>query len=421
MHCDMNKHLETIIGAAIHSFSKNKMRSFLTVFGIMIGIGMVIIVLSAGNGVKGIILDEISSFGDNWINIEIKVPSTGRNSVDNARSIGQGVNITTMTLADKDAIERTPGITNAYAGMTSQAVIAYGTEKLRPTIFGVSASYIDINKSDVDQGRFYSAADDQSGAQVIVLGSKIADSLFGNARPVGKRVKVDGKSYQVIGVMESLGATGFFDMDSIVYIPVRTVQKKILGVDHVMWIVAQMDSNKNAEGIAEELRWIIRDQHSITNPDKDDFAVTTQEESLEVVGTIILGITWLLIGLSAISLLVGGVGIMNVMYVSVAERTFEIGLRKSVGATKKDILQQFLIEAIVITGIGGVVGIIFGIIISFLISVGAQLAGFAWPFKISILSVILSVSFSTAVGLLFGLYPAKKAAELNPIEALLAE
>ena len=221
--------------------------------------------------------------------------------------------------------------------------------------------------------------------------------------------------------MESKGSAGFFDMDSLVYIPLKTVQKKIMGVDHVLWIIGQTIDNSIAETTAEEIRWLMRDRHDITDPDKDDFSVTTMTESLEIVGTIILGITWLLIALSAISLLVGGVGIMNVMYVSVAERTFEIGLRKSVGASKKDILHQFLTEAVVITGIGGVVGIFFGVLVSGLIAFGAQYQGLAWTFRISIFSILLSVSFSTAVGLLFGLYPARKAAELDPIDAIRTE
>ena len=417
----MNKHTKAVFSSAARTFLKNKLRSSLTVFGIMIGIGMVIIVLSAGQGVRGIVVDEISSFGDNWINIEIKVPSTGRNSTENATAIGRGVTITTLTIDDKKAITTIDNVERAYAGMTSQAVISHGTEKKRPTIFAVTSEFFRINKSDIDRGRPFTDAEDKAAAQVIVLGATIADDLFGNVDPVGRRVRVDGKSFEVVGVMESVGATGFLDMDSIVYTPLRTTQKKLLGVDHVMWIIAQIANNDIAETTAEEIRWLVRDLHGIQNPDKDDFAVTTQRESLEIVGTILTGISWLLIGLSAISLLVGGVGIMNVMYVSVAERTFEIGLRKSVGASKKDILNQFLIESIVMTGIGGLIGIIFGVLFSYIVAVGAQYQGYAWDFHISLFSIILSVGFSTTVGLIFGLYPARKAANLRPVEALLHE
>ncbi len=412
------RHWQAVFSSALDTFQKNKIRSFLTVFGIMIGIGMVIIVLSAGNGLRGIILDELSSFGDDWINIEIKVPSTGKASFDNASGIARGVSITTLTSKDKQAIERLDNVGNAYAGITTQVVASYGTEKMRPSVFAMTPSYFEISKGNPKSGRFYTEAEEQSAAQVIVLGATVADTLFGNEDPAGKFIKVEGKAYEVVGVMERLGATGFFDMDGLVYIPLKTAQKKIMGVDHVIWIVAQTVDNSLAETTAEEIRWLIRERHDIVDPDKDDFSVTTMEESLEIVGTIILGITWLLVALSAISLLVGGVGIMNVMYVSVAERTFEIGLRKAVGATRKNILYQFLTEAVVVTAFGGLIGILFGVFISAVIAFGAQYQGLSWTFKISVFSILLSVSFSTAVGVLFGLYPARKAADLNPIVAI---
>ena len=422
MHCVMNKnHWEAIFISAFETFKKNKIRSFLTVFGVMIGIGMVIIVLSAGHGLRGIIMEEISSFGDNWIDVEIKVPSTGKASIDNVQGLARGVSITSLTRKDMEAIRDLDNIGNAYAGITTQVVTSYQSEKIRPTVFSVTAEFFEIDKGKPKTGRFFTSSEEKSASQVIVLGAKTAETLFGNEDPSGKQIKVDGKSFEVLGVMESKGSAGFFDMDSLVYIPLKTVQKKIMGVDHVLWIIGQTIDNSIAETTAEEIRWLMRDRHDITDPDKDDFSVTTMTESLEIVGTIILGITWLLIALSAISLLVGGVGIMNVMYVSVAERTFEIGLRKSVGASKKDILHQFLTEAVVITGIGGVVGIFFGVLVSGLIAFGAQYQGLAWTFRISIFSILLSVSFSTAVGLLFGLYPARKAAELDPIDAIRTE
>ena len=252
----------------------------------------------------------------------------------------------------------------------------------------------------------------------MVLGYKIAEDLFANENPIGQNIKLDKKNYRVIGVMEERGVTGFFNFDEVVYVPLKTGQKKIMGINHVLFIVAQVYNNDLADATAEEITWLIRERHDITDPDKDDFAVITQEESMAIVDTIFNAITWLLIALAAISLAVAGVGIMNVMYVSVAERTFEIGLRKSVGASSRDILWQFLLEAIVITLIGGVIGMTAGIILSFLISVIAGSFGFNWEFQISIFSVFLSVGFSTMIGLVFGLYPAKKAAGLDPIVAM---
>lgn len=416
----MNKLLVSL-QLAVKSLKLNISRSILTIVGITVGISMVVVVLSAGNGLKGIILDQISGFGNNWINIEVKIPQTGRNSHENGSGQVQGVVITTLTEEDMQALKRLPNIANAYAGLTNQAVISYGDETLRPTIFGVSPSYISINKSDVQEGQFFTEEQNRGADSVIVLGSEVAKNLFGESNPVGKLVRVDKGNFEVVGVMEELGNTGFISMDQMVYIPLRTVQKKMLGVDHVSWVVAEAKDNTKALDTAEEIHALMRERHRITDPDKEDFAVTTQQEATEVVGTIVVGISGLLIALSCISLIVGGVGIMNVMYVSVAERTFEIGLRKSAGATTSDILWQFLMEAVVLTLFGGVLGVAIGVGISFFISVIANLLGFAWDFSISLFSLFLSTGFSTAVGILFGIYPAKKAAALDPMVAIRQE
>ncbi len=409
------------IQLAFHTLKLNLSRSLLTILGITVGISMVVIVLSAGSGLKGIILDQISGFGNNWINIEVKVPDTGKNSQENGNAQASGVVITTLNEKDMEALKKLPDITNAYAGLVSQAVISYGDQVKRSMIFAVSASYPDINKGALEQGRFFSEDENRAVSNVVVLGTGVAQDLFGEISPVGKLVRIDKSNYEVVGVMEKLGNGGFLDMDQIMYVPVRTVQKKVMGIDHVSWIVAEAQEGSNSIALAEEIRAVMRERHKITDPNKDDFAVTTQEEAAAIVGTILVGITGLLIALSCISLIVGGVGIMNVMYVSVAERTFEIGLRKSAGATTSDILWQFLVEAVVLTIFGGVLGVLIGVSISFLISVIANLIGFAWEFDISLFSLILSTGFSTAVGILFGLYPAKKAASLDPMVAIRQE
>lgn len=415
-----NKHFQSF-QLAVRTFRKTKGRSFLTVFGVMVGIAMVITVLSAGRGVKGLILNEVSSFGDDWINVEIKIPSTGKTSQENASGVARGVTITTMSIDDMEAIKRLNNIGEAYAGVTTQVTVSFRQETERPSVFAVTPSYNVIDKTEVINGRFFTEDENNGASQVVVLGSEIATNLFANQDPVGKQVKIDGKGYRVVGVMESVGATGFINMDEIIYLPLKTTQKKIMGIDHVLWIIAQTVDNSKAENTAEEIRWLMREQHDISDPDKDDFAVTTMNEALTIVGTVVTGITGLLVVLAAISLLVGGVGIMNVMYVSVAERTFEIGLRKSVGATESEILRQFLTEAVVITMIGGVAGLLVGVFISYIIALGAQFSGIAWSFEISLFSIILSISFSVLVGVFFGLYPAKKAASLDPIAALRQE
>jgi len=406
---------------AWQTLRQNKGRSGLTVFGILIGIALVIIVMSAGNGVQGIVLNEISSFGDNWINIEVKIPSADSQSRENMQAFSRGVSITTMRTSDARAIEGLDSITDLYAMVNTQAIVSYREEKKQPMIFGVSASYIDIDKSEIAEGEFFTDADDLGAAQVAVIGNEVRDVLFGNGNAVGETIKLDGKNYQVIGVMEERGSTGFFNMDELVYVPLRTVQRKIMGIDHILAMIAQLDEGADPEAAAEEIRFLMRERHDISDPDKDDFSVTTQTEAIETVGTIVVAMTMLLIVIAAISLIVGGVGIMNVMYVSVVERTFEIGLRKSVGATEKDILWQFLSEAVVITFIGGILGIALGGLVAFVVATGAQSQGLAWDFKISFSSVAIATGFSVAVGLVFGIYPAKKAAKLDPISALRAE
>jgi len=407
---------------AFNQLRKNKGRSGLTIFGITIGIMVVILVLSAGNGVKGLVLGELDSFGNDWIDIEVKVPSTGKASISNAQDQARGVTITTLTTDDAKAVEKLDNIKNIYAGVTTQAVVSYGNEKKQPTFFAVTPSYIEIDAgTEIADGRFFSDEENDGASQVIVLGSALKDTLFGNDDAVGKSVKVSDTSFRVVGVLKERGATGFFNYDEIAYIPVKTAQKKLMGIDHVLFMIAQMKDPNASDATAEEIRALIRDRHDITDPDKDDFSVTTQQESVDLINTVFFGIQALLVVLAAISLIVGGVGIMNVMYVSVVERTFEIGLRKSVGATEGDVRSQFLIEAIVLTAVGGIIGIVIGILLSWLIAVGAQSFGLNWKFSISLPSIILGTGFSVAIGLLFGYFPAKHAASLDPITALRQE
>lgn len=400
---------------------KNKSRSILTIAGVTIGIAVVIVVLSAGNGVKGLILGELASFGDDWIQIEPKIPNTSHLSGENNSAQARGATVTTLTFDDMVVIKKIPQIINAYAAVTSQAVVSYQSEKKQATIFGVTASYQDIDKGKLKSGRFLSEDEENSMAQVLVLGFDIAKTLFGSTESVGQFVSLDGKRFKVIGVAAERGSVAFFDYDSIVYAPISTVQKKIAGIDHVLFITAQMKRGSNGEALAEQIRGILREQHDITDPDKDDFAVTTQAESVELIGSVFFGISVLLVVLAAISLIVGGVGIMNVMYVSVVERTFEIGLRKSVGARDADIRRQFLSEAVILTVVGGVLGIIIGVLTSLAIAIVAGVMGFHWDFIISFPSIVLATIFSLIVGVGFGYFPAKRAAELPAIEALRAE
>jgi putative ABC transport system permease protein len=413
------KYISLSIHLALSALKKNVVRSGLTVFGITVGIAMVIIVLSAGNSVKALVLSEVSSFGDNWIQTEIKVPSAGKTSQENATGIARGVSITTMTIDDMRALMEIDQIQTAYAAITTQVVASYGQEKKRYTVFGVSYTYDDIDAAEVEEGRFFTEQEENSLGQVAVIGSQVRETLFGNADPIDKLIKIDGKGYRVVGVVEPVGSAGFINMDEMVFLPLKTVQKKIMGIDHVLWITSQVQDNDRAEQTAEEMRQVMRQRHGISDPDKDDFAITTMNEALDIINTVFRAITYLLVALAGVSLLVGGVGIMNVMYVSVVERTFEIGLRKSAGATNRHILVQFLIEAIAVTLLGAIAGVLLGAVIIFLAgTVAEQVFGLDWERSISLGGVLLSIVFSVGIGMFFGLHPAKKAAAMDPIVAL---
>ena len=421
MHFAMNNTRLLSLSLAFSSLKKNVTRTGLTLFGIMVGIALVIVVQSLGSGAQSLILGQVSSFGDDWINTEIKVPAASKTSRDNAAGVVRGIEITTLTYEDMQAISKLKNIKDAYAGITTQVVAGHKEEKMRPYVFGVTSAYQRINKDELTTGRFFTKEEERGVSQVVVLGSQVKENLFAESTALGKSVTVDGKKYRVIGVMEEIGSKGFIDMDKNVYIPLRTVQKKIMGINHVLWIISQTKDNSLAESTADEIRFLMQQRHDISSPEKQDFAVTTMGEALDIIGNVGFGINMLLLVLAGISLIVAGVGIMNVMYVSVAERTFEIGLRKAVGATEKDILYQFLAEAILLTLFGGIIGIIVGIGVAYGAALGANYAGFNWAFAIPPSSIFLSVSFSIVVGLFFGIYPARKASKLNPIAAIRKE
>ncbi len=271
------------------------------------------------------------------------------------------------------------------------------------------------------KGRPYSEIEDRAADQVAVLGADIAIDLFGQEDPLGKTVRVGEYNFLVIGVYERRGSFGFSNDDQQVFVPLKTAQKKLLGIDHLFYVLAQAKDPAQAEATAEDMRYILRQNHDIQDPAKDDFAVQTQAQGLETFDQILKGITFLLIAVAAISLLVGGVGIMNIMYVAVTERIAEIGLKKSVGAKEKDILAEFLTEAVILTVLGGVLGILLGALLSYGVALGARAFGFAWDFSVPASGVFLGLGVSTVIGLLFGVFPARTAAKMQPIDALRSE
>jgi putative ABC transport system permease protein len=416
---------------AIRSMLANKVRTLLTVLGIVIGVTSIMIVFSAGQAVNGLLTSQISSFGTNILEIEVKVPTDKQNSsnVSSAVSQAEGTQITTLTLADMDKINKLDNVENSYGAILGQSQVIFGDQRKTVSLFGTNASFINIDQSKIAEGRFFTDTEDSSLEKVAVIGSKVKTDIFGDSEAVGQQVQIGKLKYQVIGVMKTRGAAGSgLDFDSYVYLPIRTLQKRVLGIDYLMYAISQLKNTDKADATAEQIRGLLRESHDITpalNPktgealtNKDDFRVTTMAEMMKILSTVTNALTILLLAIVAISLIVGGVGIMNIMYVVVSERTSEIGLRKAVGASYGDIMEQFLTESVIVTLAGAILGVILGVAIAYLISVVATKLGINWQFGLPYYSFIVAIAFSLLCGIAFGILPARKAARLDPIVAL---
>ena len=406
------------IKEAIRALKTNKIRSALTVLGIIIGISSVIIILSAGQALQGFVEKEVSTFGNNIIQTEVKVPSTNQQSVDNAAGMVMGITITTLKSADGEAVGELTNIDKIYSAVLGQGIASYKDTNKVVTIYGVTPEFIDIDQAEIDNGRFFTSEEERTQAQVVVLGAGIKKTLFGDGDVLGQQVKIGKLKYEIIGILKERGVSLFFNMDDLAVMPLKTLQKKVMGIDYVSFFIGTMKDPTQDNFTKLQIEDLLRERHKIEDPKKDDFAVTTQEEMQDMLNTILGGIQMLLIAIASISLVVGGVGIMNIMYVTVAERTFEIGLRKSLGATKRNILWQFLWEAVFVTLAGGIIGVLIGAVVTEILTLLAKNFNIGFTFTLPWWSVTIAVGFATFIGLVFGIYPARKAAVLDPIEAL---
>ncbi|MBN2854398.1 ABC transporter permease [Patescibacteria group bacterium] len=400
---------------ALKSLRLNILRTSLTVLGVVIGAASVIIVFFAGDALNSLIAGEIDSYGSDIVQTEIKVPSTG-----NSVKVGE---VTTLKIGDLEEINKLENVVQSYGASIAQNRVSYGQEGKRVFLFGVGPAYVEIDKkTKIAEGRFFDESENRSQTTVAVLGSKLKETLFFDQPAVGKMVRIGQTNYRVIGVLEEQGsAFSFMDFNEMAYLPVNTLQKRILGVDYFMYFIHQLKDVSRAEETAEEIRYILRERHEITNPDRDDFRVSTMEEIVDTLGTVTSAVTFLLLAIVLISLTVGGVGILNIMYVTVTERTPEIGLRKALGANEKDITYQFLIESVLITFWGWIMGIFFGVGGSFFLYKLALNYGLKIAFVFPLEGILISFVFSLVCGLLFGFRPAKRASKLDPVEALRAE
>ena len=402
---------------SLKALSANPVRTVLTTLGIVIGISTVIMVLSAGEGFRSLINDEIKSLGSDTLFIKTRVPPTTKNRASTLTP-GISVGITTFKQRDLDNIKKLNNVVNDYGMVTGMAVTSYRNNRKNAIYYGSSSERFIIDQHTLKEGRFYNSAEDAGASQVAILGSNIANDLFGQDDPLGKLIRIGNLNFQVIGVYNTQGSVGGSGADDSVYIPLGTAQKKMLGVDYITVAVVQLKDVNLGDATAESIRLSLRHSHNITNPDKDDFIVMTQAQVLDIYNTIFNGITILLIAIASISLIVGGVGIMNIMYVVVTERTSEIGLKKALGATNSDILKEFLIESVLVTVLGGIIGIIFGAFLSWIVSIIASYNGLTWVFTVPLYSIIIAVGVSGVIGISFGVLPARSAAKLDPIEAL---
>lgn len=403
--------LLSTIRISLRSLRANKMRSFLTMLGIIIGVGAVIAMLAVGTGAKNRIAAQISSMGSNLIMI---LP--GATTAGGVR-MGAGTQ-PTLSMADTEAIKREcPSVEYAAPVLNGIAQVIYGTMNWSTGIIGTTPEMLFIREWSLLTGRNFNEDDIKSATKVCILGQTVVENLFGDTDPVGHVIRIKNVPFTVIGVLERKGQspTGQ-DQDDIIYIPVTTAQKRIFGTTFPGMVRIIMVKAKGAnmmDSAEREIRDLLRQRHRIGPRQEDDFTVRNLTQIMQVREQSTSVMTILLGAIASVSLIVGGIGIMNIMLVSVTERTREIGIRMAVGAKTWDIRLQFIIEALILSLSGGVLGIITGIICSKVIS---ELAG--WPVTISVFAIILSFSFSGIVGLFFGYYPAHKASLLDPIEAL---
>jgi len=410
------------IKLAAKNLLSNLGRTSLSLLGIVLGVMSIVVVLSVGAGMKSYVVGQVESFGSDIINIEVKVPKTSKTSSQNAGGMVGGTQITTLKLEDAEEVAKINNVGAWYAGIMNQQVITFEEKNKQMYIMGVTSQVTEADKQVViEEGRMFSQDDDESLKKMVVLGSKAKEDLFGEKQAVGERIKIKNQSFQVVGVLEKRGSAGFFDFDEVIYMPIQTLQKRIMGIDYIQFTVFKIEDMEKIDVTIAEATDIMRDQHDIEDPDDDDFAVNSIVEIKEILDKVFYVINLLLLALTSISLVVGGVGIMNVMYVAVTERTFEIGLRKSIGAKNSDILKQFLMEAVFLTIAGGIVGIILGAIIAYAISYVINQFGLTFSLQITLESVLIGFGFSALAGIVFGSYPARKASQLTPMEALRKE
>lgn len=398
-----------LIKIALRALANNKLRGFLTMLGIIIGVASVITMLAIGQGSKRSIQAQISEMGSNMIMIQPGADMRGGVRQDASA-------METLKLQDyENIVDETRYVSFVSPSVNSSGQAIYGANNTPTTVYGVSPDYLEIRRYKVQDGDMFSEQDIQTAAKVCVVGKTVVDNLFpGGENPIGKVIRFQKLPFRIVGVLESKGYNSMgMDQDDLILAPYTTIQKKILAITHLQGITCSALKEEYTDQAIDEITEILRRNHKLRETDDDDFTIRSQQELSTMLTSTTDMMTVLLAAVAGISLLVGGIGIMNIMYVSVTERTREIGLRMSIGAKGIDILAQFLIESILISVTGGLIGVVFGVGAALIVNAVAH-----FPIYIQPWSVILSFAVCTVTGVFFGWYPAKKAAQLDPIEAI---
>ncbi|MFH1789807.1 MAG: ABC transporter permease [bacterium] len=402
--------LEDLLEETFSALTVNKMRSGLTILGIVIGIASVIAMVSVGQGVKGSIEASIQSIGSNLIMVMPGAPRGVGMQVSSGRGSAQ-----TLTQEDADAIQSEISLVKAVAPEISRKyqITAKGTNT-NTSVIGTNASYPEVRNVEIDTGSFITTQNISSLSKVAILGPTTRDDLFGeNTDPIGQSIKINQINFKIIGVTKAKGGSGISNQDDVIYVPLSTAQTFLAGDNFISQISVEANSQKDMATVQQEITNILLQRHNISNPQLADFQVLNQEDIVSAASTVTNTMTLLLASIAGISLVVGGIGIMNMMLTTVTERTREIGLRKAIGADAKDISLQFLAESFVLTFLGGAIGIGLGWLVAFLIT---KFAGINT--QVSLTSILLAFGVSAVIGIIFGYYPARRASKLNPIEAL---
>ena len=398
-----------LIKIAVRALANNKLRGFLTMLGIIIGVASVITMLAIGQGSKRSIQAQISEMGSNMIMIHPGADVRGGVRQDASA-------METLKLQDyEDIVDETRFVSAVSPSVNSSGQAIYGANNAPTTVYGISPDYLEIRRYKVEDGDMFTEQDIQTAAKVCVVGKTVVDNLFPDgSNPVGKVIRFQKLPFRIVGVLESKGYNSMgMDKDDIILAPYTTIQKKVLAITHLQGITCSALKEEYTDQAIDEISEILRRNHKLKESDDDDFTIRSQQELSTMLTSTTDMMTVLLAAVAGISLLVGGIGIMNIMYVSVTERTREIGLRMSIGAKGIDILAQFLIESILISVTGGLIGVVFGVGAALVVNGVAH-----FPIYIQPWSVVLSFAVCTVTGVFFGWYPAKKAAQLDPIEAI---